>query len=68
MSGLKNVAKELGKTFLNISVAIVVFVFLQPFVKGELTLNLIAITIAGFLINVIIGSVLLYFGGKDDEC
>ncbi len=37
MEGLKNIANELGKTFFNIAVAILVFVLLQPFVKGELT-------------------------------
>ncbi|EDP74151.1 hypothetical protein [Hydrogenivirga sp. 128-5-R1-1] len=66
---MKNVANELGKTFFNIAVAIVVFMLLQPFVKGELSFKLIVITVMGFTISLFIGAVLLYFaGGKKDEC
>ncbi|EDP73742.1 hypothetical protein [Hydrogenivirga sp. 128-5-R1-1] len=67
MNRFKNVANELGKTFLNISVAVLVFLLLQPFVKGELTFKLVIMAVGGFLINVIAGSVLIYLGGDDNE-
>jgi len=67
MNGLKNIANELGKTFLNIAVAIFIFVFLQPFVKGELNISLIIYTLIGFIIFVVLGSLLLYFGGNKDD-
>ena len=67
MGGLKNIANELGKTFFNIAVAILVFVLLQPFVKGELTKFLVGTAFIGISFSLLIGSILLYFGGSKDD-
>ena len=68
MEGFKNIANELGKGFINLAVAFVIFAFLQPLVKEKLTAKLLYIAVFGFILFVTIGSILLYLGGKNNEC
>ena len=62
---LKKVAFELGKGFINLAIAFVIFAFLQPFVKGELTDKLLFTALSGAFGFLIFGSILIYIGGDD---
>ncbi len=63
----KEASKEVGKGFINIGVAFVVFALIQPFVKGEFNIKLFLVAIFGFFISTFIGSLFIAFGGKKND-
>jgi len=60
-------SKEVGKGFINIGVAFVIFALIQPFVKGEFNINLFLVAIFGFFVSTLIGSLFIAFGGKKND-
>ncbi|WP_197017095.1 hypothetical protein [Persephonella sp. IF05-L8] len=55
MEGFKNIANELGKGFINLAIAFVIFAFLQPLVKEKLTAKLLYIAVFGFILFAVFG-------------
>ncbi len=63
----KEASKEVGKGFINIGVAFIIFALIQPFVKGEINTKLFLIAVFGFFISILIGALLVAFGGEKDD-
>ncbi|EDP73463.1 hypothetical protein [Hydrogenivirga sp. 128-5-R1-1] len=61
-------AKEVGKGFINIGVAFIVFALIQPIINNNLSLKTTLIALVGFSLSVLVGSLLIAFGGKSDDC
>ncbi|EDP74431.1 hypothetical protein [Hydrogenivirga sp. 128-5-R1-1] len=65
--GLKKAFEEVGKHFLNIGVAIIVFAILQPIVKSEFSPKSSLIFAVVYLIIFTIAVFLITLGGREDE-
>ncbi len=65
--GLKKAFEEVGKHFLNIGVAIIVFAILQPIIKNEFSLKSSLMFGLIYLIVFSIAVFLIMIGGKEDE-
>jgi len=64
---LKSATKfELGKGFINLSLAFFVFSIIQPVVKEEVSLNAFGFGVLGFITSGAIGIMLLEAGGNAD--
>ena len=61
-------AKEVGKGFINIGVAFIVFALIQSIINNNLSLKTTLIALVGFSLSVLVGSLLIAFGGKSDDC
>lgn len=65
--GLKKAFEEVGKHFLNIGVAVIVFAILQPIVKSEFSPKSSLIFAVLYLIIFTIAVFLIMLGGREDE-
>ena len=63
----KEASKEVGKGFINIGVAFIIFALIQPFVKGEFSIKLFFTAILGFFVSILIGSLFIAFGGERND-
>ena len=59
--------KELGKQLLNIGVAVIVFVIIQPFVSEKADIRLVVIGFSIYLIITISGFILIRFAEKNEK-
>jgi hypothetical protein len=58
---------ELGKSFMNLAVALIVFAIIQPFVKGEFSISITVVSVVISAILFFIGVSLSSLGGRDHE-
>ncbi|WP_457634568.1 hypothetical protein [Persephonella sp.] len=65
--GLKNALNEIGKHFLNVAVAVIVFSIIQPLINGKFQIGTAILFIIAYFILVIIATVFIIVGGKEDE-
>ncbi len=63
---MKKVFEEIGKHFLNIGVAIVVFAILQPIIKGEFDIKISLVFGFIYLVIVLISAILIAVGGENN--
>jgi len=63
---IKKAVEETGKHFLNVAVALIIFAILQPIIKGEFNLKTGIIFVTAYIVILLIGNLLIAFGGKDD--
>jgi uncharacterized protein YhhL (DUF1145 family) len=59
--------KELGKGFINIGVAFIIFAIIQPFVKEKFSIKIAVVSIIFSFIFFIIGVILASLNGEKDE-
>ncbi len=59
--------KELGKGFINIGVAFIIFAIIQPFVKEKISIKIAVVSIIFSFIFFIIGVILSSLNGEKDE-
>ena len=58
---------ELGKSYLNIAVGLVIVGILQPYLSKKATLQGSSLILAGILITLIMGVILLNKGGEKND-
>ncbi len=59
--------KELGKQLLNIGVAVIVFVIIQPFVSEKADIRLVVIGFSIYLMITTSGFILIRFAEKNEK-
>ena len=64
---MKKVFEEIGKHFLNIGVAIVVFAILQLIIKGKFDIKISFIFGLIYLVIVLVSAILIAVGGESNE-
>lgn len=65
--GLKKAFEEIGKHFLNIAVAIVVFAILQPIIKKTFDIGTAILFIIAYFVVMVVGTIFIIIGGSEDE-
>lgn len=66
-SGLKKAFEEVGKHFLNVCVAIIVFAIIQPLVNGTFNLKLAVYSAVAYFTLFVSSIILLVLGGTNNE-
>ncbi|NPA40653.1 MAG: hypothetical protein GXO18_00050 [Aquificae bacterium] len=64
---MRKVYEEIGKHFLSIGLAVVAYVLIKFAMEGETSSRTALIGIGIWLLMVILGSILIYKGGKDGK-
>ena len=59
--------EEVGKGFINFGVGLLLFLIVQPFVKGELKEEYFVIGLLGAFSSVLIGFILIAVGGNNND-
>ena len=63
----REVYSEIGKFFMNVSLAFVIFTLIQPFAHEKLNPKLFVIGVCGVVVFFAVGVYLLNLGGKDES-
>lgn len=63
----KEAIKEVGKGFINFGVGLMLFLLVQPFVKGELKKLYLVLGIIGAILSVIVGFIFITIGGNCND-
>ena len=64
---IKESAKEIGKGFINVGVAFIVFSLIQPLVNGKISITLFILAIIGATVFMGIGGILVGLGGDNES-
>jgi len=64
--GLYKALEELGKHFLNVGVAVVVFAILKPIIDGKFKPKIALYFFITYLLIVVTSTVFLVFGGRNE--
>ena len=59
----REASKEIGKGFINIGVAFVIFALIQPLVNDKISIKLFVVAVIGATVFMIIGGALVGIGG-----